>query len=166
MSNLSLYSIQSEYLQLANQLIDAGGEVTPELESALAINKESLQSKAIQYTLIIKDTENDLVALDKEINRLMALKSSREKSNAKLKDLIKNAMLLYEVSEIKGENFKLSFRKSTALKVTDVNIIPAYFFEKVPATSKLINADVKSALTKGEVVPGAELVENKNLQIK
>lgn len=166
MGNLSLYSIQNEYLQLANRIIEAGGEVDEELEAALAVNKENLQEKAVQYTLIIKDQENDVAALDKEITRLTALKSSREKGNEKLKDIITKAMTLYGVSEIRGENFKLSFRKSTQLKITNQDEVPKYFFEKIPATTKLINADVKKALTNGELVPGAELVEKQNLQIK
>lgn len=166
MGNLSLYSIQTEYLQLANRIIEAGGEVDEELEAALAVNKENLQEKAVQYTLIIRDQENDVVALDKEINRLSVLKSSREKGNEKLKDIITKAMQLYGVEKIEGENFKLSFRKSTQLKITNEADIPKYFFEKIPATTKLINKDVKDALTKGEVVAGAELVEKKNLQIR
>jgi hypothetical protein len=163
---LNLYNIQSEYKQLAEKIIEAGGEIDAETEALLAINKDSLQLKAVQYTLIIKDNENDIEALNKEIARLSALKTSRENGNERLKTIIKNAMELYEVTEIKGENFKLSFRKSTSLKITDPEKVPAFFKEKVPATWKIINADVKAALTKGEEVPGAELLNNKNLQIK
>jgi Siphovirus Gp157 len=166
MSNLSLYHIEKEYQALASEIIEAGGELTPELETALAINKDSLQLKAVQFALIIKDQENDIEVVKKEINRLQGLKSSREKSNERLEAIIKAAMELYGVMEIKGENFKLSFRKSTALKITDESKIPAYFKEKVPESWKIINADVKTALTKGEIVEGAELVNNKNLQIK
>lgn len=166
MSNLSLYHIQAEYLQLAQQLLDSGGEVTPEIEEALAINKDNLQNKAVQYTLIMRDNENDLMILEKEINRLSALKTSREKSNEKLKETVSNAMTLYGVTEIKGENFKLSFRKSTSLKITDESKIAPFFKESVPATTKLLNADIKKALANGEAVEGAELVEKMNLQIK
>lgn len=165
MGELSLYNIQIEYQRLASQIIEAGGELTPELETALAMNAENLQAKAVQYTLVIKDFENDITALDKEINRLAGLKTSREKANERLKETITNAMTLYGVEKIEGENFKLSFRKSTQLKITNEADIPKYFFEKIPATMKLINKDVKDALTKGEVVAGAELVEKKNLQI-
>lgn len=165
MGKLSLYNIQIEYQRLASQIIEAGGELTPKLETALAMNAENLQAKAVQYTLVIKDFENDITALDKEINRLAGLKTSREKANERLKEIITNAMTLYGVEKIEGENFKLSFRKSTQLKITNEADIPKYFFEKIPATMKLINKDVKDALTKGEVVAGAELVEKKNLQI-
>jgi Siphovirus Gp157 len=166
MSNLSLYHIEKEYQALASEIIEAGGELTPELETALAINKDSLQLRAVQFALIIKEQEGEVELVKKEISRLNALKASREKSNERLEAIIKAAMELYEVTEIRGENFKLSFRKSTSLKITDESKIPAYFKEKVPESWKPINADIKAALTKGETVEGAELVNNKNLQIR
>lgn len=166
MANLSLYHIQTEYKQLAEQIIESGGEVDEQVENALKINAEQLQEKAVQFALMIKDYENDISAIDKEMERLQGLKSSREKAQKRLKDIISNAMLLYEVSEIKGENFKLSFRESSSVKIEDESLVPMFFKEKQPVTYKIPLAEIKKAITGGESVPGAVLVKSKNLQIK
>lgn len=167
MSNLSLYHIETEYQRLMDAVNDADGEITDEQFSALQINKDQLQHKGIQYTMIIKDQAGDIEKIDKEIARLSKLKASREKGNERLKAIITEAMKLYGVSEIKGDNFRLSFRKSTALKITDEKQIPAKYWEKVPATKALVKADVKKSLVDGKKVPGAELTVNEyNLQIK
>lgn len=167
MGNLSLYHIETEYQRLMDAINDMDGEITDEQFAALQINKDNLQHKAIQYTMIIKDQAGDIEKIDNEIARLTALKGSRTKGNERLKLLITEAMKLYGVSEIKGENFRLSFRKSTALKITDEKQIPAKYWEKVPATKKLVNAEIKKALTNGKKVAGAELsVNDYNLQIK
>ena len=52
---LSLYTIEQNYLTLVENLIDNGGELTPELETELAITKQDLQNKGVCYGFIVKD---------------------------------------------------------------------------------------------------------------
>ena len=42
---LTIYQIEQSYNQLAEELIENGGELTPSLEEALAITEEQLQNK-------------------------------------------------------------------------------------------------------------------------
>jgi phage terminase small subunit len=107
----SLYNIEQEYLEIANQLED--GELSPELETALAINERELQGKAIAYAYVIKEAEDTVSIIDAEIKRLQGLKKDRaEQVTQKLKDTIQNAMELYGITEIKTETLKLNFRRS------------------------------------------------------
>ena len=43
----SLYNINNEYLELINKVENLEGELTPELENALTINKSELEIKSI-----------------------------------------------------------------------------------------------------------------------
>lgn len=163
---MNIFNIQREYLELAETIIEAGGEVTEETEQALAINKDSLQLKAVQYAMVIKEGDNNVSSIDKEIERLEALKTAVKNTNQRLKDTVHKAMELYGITEIKGSNLKLSFGKSKSLEILDEAAIPEKYKVKVPESYKIPKAPITAAIKAGEVVPGAWLKENKNLQIK
>ena len=59
----------------------------------------------------------------------------------------------------------LSFRESTAVSITNEKDIPEAYTEIVK-TAKIDKKAIGDAIKSGKVVPGAELVENMNLQIK
>ena len=61
----SLYNIEKEYLDIANQLED--GELSEELEQALTINQAELQGKAVAYAYVIKESDDTVSAIDAEL---------------------------------------------------------------------------------------------------
>ena len=162
---LNIYNIQREYQELAEIIIDNGGEVTEELETALAINQEELQLKAAQFGLIIKDTDLEISAIDTEIERLTAMKKSRSNMSTRLKETIKSAMEIYGIEEIKTETLKIGFRKSTSVEIEDESLIPDFYKEQV-VTEKISKKEIGDTLKAGQAVPGAYLKQNKNIQIK
>lgn len=161
----SLYHIASEYLAIADQLEESGGEITPDIEQALAINREQLQEKAGNYALVIKDFEHKNAAVDEAIKRLTELKKSRQKAMESLKNRLKSAMELYGVERIESDFVKLSFRKSEAVEIESEDLIPPIFKEQV-VTEKIDKNAIKAALKGGTEVPGARLDKRQNLQIK
>lgn len=162
MSNI--YQIQQEYLSITNQLIESGGELSPEIEQALAINKAEIENKARNYGYVVKSLENDVDAIDEEIKRLQALKTARNKTIDILKDTVKNAMQLYGIEEIKTSTLKLSFRKSESVEVNQDIISESYCNQKVVLTPD--KARIKEAIKNGVCVTGANIIINYNLQIK
>jgi molecular chaperone GrpE (heat shock protein) len=158
----SLYHIASEYLAIADQLEESGGEITPDIEQALAINREQLQEKAGNYALVIKDFEHKNAAVDEAITEL---KKSRQKAMESLKNRLKSAMELYGVERIESDFVKLSFRKSEAVEIESEDLIPPIFKEQV-VTEKIDKTAIKAALKGGTEVPGARLDKRQNLQIK
>ena len=52
---VALYQIEQEYLNIVQSIIDAGGEITEEQETALSISKEQLQNKGVCYCFIVKN---------------------------------------------------------------------------------------------------------------
>jgi hypothetical protein len=161
---MNIYQIEQEYLVLSNDIIEAGGEITPELETALAINKEQLQNKGINYGFVIKSLENDISTIEEEIKRLNALKSSRTKTTELLKSTIKQAMQLYGIEEIKTPTLKINFRKSESVEIDDTILNENYFNHKVVSTPD--KTRIKEAIKSGKNITGAVLNVNFNLQIK
>jgi len=165
MSNLNIYQIEKEYLEFANQLIESGGECTPELELQLTINQEQLEQKARGYGFVVKQMESDVSIIDAEIKRLGELKKARLKTIERLETTVSNAMQLYQINRLETPTLKISFRKSESVEIDDESAISfAYLKEKITYT--IDKAMIKEAIKKGEVVAGARLQINQNIQIK
>ena len=161
----SLYHIAGSYLEIADQLMESGGEITPELETALEINKEQLHEKAGNYALVILEFEHRNTAVDEAIKRLTELKKSRANAADVLKHRLKSAMGLYGIEKIESDFVKLSFRKSEAVEIEDESKVPAMYKEQV-ITEKIDKKAIKDALKEGAEIPGVKLEKRSNLQIK
>jgi hypothetical protein len=165
MSNLNIYQIEKEYLEFANQLIESGGECSPELELQLTINQEQLEQKARGYGFVVKQMESDVSIIDAEIKRLGELKKARLKTIERLETTVSNAMQLYQINKLETPTLKISFRKSESVEIDDESAISfAYLKEKITYT--IDKTAIKEAIKKGEVVAGARLQINQNIQIK
>jgi len=165
MGNLSLFEIESQYKLLADTLIEAGGELTDGMETALQINKTDLETKARSYGYVVLDLESEVEQIEAQIKRLSAMKSARNKTIDRLKETVSNAMQLFEISEVKTATLKLNFRKSESVEIDNLDLLDAtYKVEKVSVTANKVK--IKEDIKAGINVLGAVLQVNQNLQIK
>jgi hypothetical protein len=161
----SLYQIEQTYLTLVESLIENGGELTPELETELSINKEQLQNKGVCYGFIVKELEGNVDLIDLEIKRLQALKKPLLNSIDRLKNNLTQAMQMFDVTELKTPLLKINFRKSESIEVTDIDLLDADFV-KTTITKAADKIAIKEAIKAEIPVRGAVLLTNYNLQIK
>jgi len=161
----SIYQIENEYQLLINQIIEAEGEITPQQELNLQIAKEQLQSKGINYAYVIRKLDFESDVIDAEIKRLSQLKKVRQNLAERLKTNITHAMHNFEVDKIESPLIKLSFRKSQAVEVDDVNSLPAEY-KTIKVTEQADKMKIKQALQNGERIQGCSIITNTNLQIK
>lgn len=160
---MNLYEITREALELASLLETE--ELTPELEEMLLINQEQLQAKAGNYAKVIANIQSDADVIDQEIKRLKAMKESKERAITRLKDAVKNAMVVSNIDKIEHPLFKMSLRRSESVEVDMLEALPSEFVnvKNVVTPDKIA---IKEAIKRGEFVIGARLVENLNFQIK
>jgi hypothetical protein len=163
--NQSIYKIQNDFQLIIAEVINNDGEITPELETALTINKEQLQSKAVDYCYVIKQLDYDCEQIDNEIARLNKLKKVRANLAERLKDTISNAMNLYDVEKIETPLIKLSFRNSESVEITNESQLDACFIVTKTVSTPDKKA-IKDAIKSGQLVCGATISYNKNLQIR
>jgi len=115
----SLYEIQAEYAELTAQLLDADGELTPEMEMALLINQEELEKKAEAYALRIIEFNGLSNMIKAEAERLAKRAEQLDRTSSHLKSIIDAAMKQYNVDKIKTDKVTLSFRKSKSVEVPE-----------------------------------------------
>lgn len=164
----SLYQIEQEYLQIAQSIEDADGVLDEQMEQALIINQEELQTKAVKYALVIRQVDAEAAMLKAEIARMNALKKSKENTVDRLKDAIAGAMQMYGITKIQGDLINLSFRKSQKVMQVDAEMdalsaLPERFLR---TKTEINTSEISAALKAGEDVDGFELVENQSLQLK
>ena len=160
---MNLYNITKEMRLLTLELEE--GELTPELEQSLIITQEQLQEKAIQYAYAIRNVEIDSQAIDNEIKRLKAMKEAKDGAIDRMKEAVRNAMLVSGIDKIESSLFKLSLRRSESVEVVNIDQLP----EVLTTVKKTVSADkvkIKEAIKSGLTVEGAVLTENFSLQIK
>lgn len=165
MNTPTLYGITSELNAILAQLEELGGEITPELEQALAINEEQFVQKAEDYGHAILNLKAMATAAKAEKDRLAALQKFYENAQKRLTDALSTAMQVFGQDKVENATMRLSLRHSTATEVDDLDQLPAeYKTTKVEVVAD--KTAIKKAIQSGEAVPGAHLVENVSLQIK
>ena len=160
----SLFQISKEAQELASALIE--GELSEELELALCINQNELQSKSINYGFAIKSIEADIDTIDAEIKRLQGLKTSRINAIDRMKATVLEALTIYGIEKVESPTLNLSVR----LNPESVELINEYqipdTFKKEKTTVSIDKVAIKNAIKSGEEVPGAILKRTTSLQIK
>lgn len=162
--NNNLFNIQRQYLDLMRQIEEAEGEITPEIDQALTLTQNQLQEAAINIGYVIKTFDYNEAVLKAEIDRLTNLKHKVAKSRELLKNRLSESMQHFGIEKIESTTLKLSFRKSKAVVITDEKVIPAAYLNQPPPEPD--KTAIREAISSGIAVPGAEIIERKNLQIK
>ena len=161
----SIYNIGQELETIFNQIEDNGGEITPELETALTLTQEQIEIKGIKYAYKILSIKNDLSEIDNEIDRLKKIKEREINLQDRLKFILDSTMKHFGIDELKTPTLKVNFRKSESIEIENEDLIDDKF--KVEKVTKSISKTlIKEAIKNGENVLGANISVNYNLQIK
>ena len=174
---LTLYELTAQMAQIEDELMENGGELTPELKAAMTETKESLALKVDNYNALYRNLGASAEALKSEIERLTRLKRTAENAQARVKDRLLWNMRLFGIDKLKGNLCSVSIRKSTSLKVDEEAMLKPYS-ERISQLQGVlppyITVDVKISksgikeMYKGtDALPaGCENVENESLTIR
>ena len=161
----SLYKIDRDLMTLLEAIAEQEGEITPEQDEQLAINRYELETKAVDYSMAILQLNAWVEMADKEAKRVTAIKNAYKKTSETLKQRITDAMERYDIREVKDATIKVSLRKSVQTIIDDLDQVPKqYKTVKVETTPD--KTAIKKAIQEGEIIEGAHLEEKNNLQIK
>lgn len=160
---MNLYELTSEQLYINQLLEENGGELTEELVSLMEVNETNFNDKIEGYCKAIKIMESNLTGVESEIERLQKMKKTYKNSIDRMKETMKNSFVVLGKEKVTLGNFKVSLRNSKAISIIDEDKLPESVFVMKKEVSKTA---IKDLLEQGEIVEGAEYVENKSIQIK
>ncbi len=169
---MKVYEIQAEYEALTamnEALMNLDGDDAQVMKDDLLKQFAELESeasnKAENIVKLIKNLEAESKAFGDEVERLNKKKKSRDNQISYLKtSLLKPLLLKKESGKIDTGLFKLSLRKSESVNIIDADIVPM-IYKSVKKTVTIDKKELKKELKNGGV-QGAELIENKSVQIK
>jgi hypothetical protein len=162
-----LYALTKELATIHNQIIDAEGEITPELEAKLTAIKIPFEDKVKSISTWTLDLDGDVEKIDKEIARLQKHKQVTNNLATRLKEYVKKNMEAAEITKIKSPTLTVSIAASPAsVEIYAETLLPPKFI--VTEVNYIPDKKaIKAALQSGEVVEGAKLITDKtHLRIK
>lgn len=162
MEAITLYQISEDQRRLNAMLEETGGELTPELEEALAITEQNFVSKAENYGKAILHYKQMVAAAKAETDRIKAIQKTCENAIARMEERLRDAMILFDKPKVEMATLKLSLRKSERVVIDDENNLPA---DCIVVKTEVSKTEVKRHLKAGETI-GAHLEENQSLQIR
>lgn len=163
-NNNSLFNIHNEYLQLLGKIEEAEGEITEEIDQALQFTEQRLREEGINVAQMIMMLDLWVGNLDLEISRLEGIRRRANKGGEMLKNRLAAAMNEFGIERLVHDTVTISFRKSEAVEITDERLLPPEYLIQGPTYPG--KTRIKEAIKAGKEVPGAELVQRQNLQIK
>ena len=120
------------------------------------------QDKLTNIALLYKNMTSDA----KQLKELEKEYSDRRKRCEKTAEWCKETLareLAGEKFEDENKRFKISWRKSEKVEITNEDVIPAEFVKQTISFDKLA---MKDAMKHGNVIDGVQLVETQSIQIK
>lgn len=142
---MTLYELTNELQQLLAMAEDP--DVDPEiLRDTIEGVTGEIEVKADGYAKVIRQMESDGAGLKTEIDRLTARKRAIDNSIDRMKEALKNAMILADKPKFKTELFSFNIQKNPKKVIIDAPIenIPTVWL--VPQEPKVDKAAIKAAL--------------------
>lgn len=117
MNKLKLYEIPGAFRAIDALLDESGGELTVEVENALAAVEASLKDRVDAVCALIRESLLDADVVSVEVERLQArVRSSRRKAE-RLKDYLARVLAELGKDKVKGDRFSVSVCKNGAPSV-------------------------------------------------
>ncbi|MBQ6233572.1 MAG: siphovirus Gp157 family protein [Clostridia bacterium] len=169
---MKLYEIADEYQRMLAVMEEYE---MPEdvIQNTLECIQDDADQKIDNIVSMIKDLTGDIEALKKESAALAERAKSKQNNINWLKGYLANYLpkVGYEKKAFENEHHKLSFRMSKATQITDPAAFLKWAQENAPDLLKYKDPEpdktaIKTAINDGREIAFAEIVENRNLQIK
>lgn len=160
----SIYELNRDYQEVAALLDTAESEEELQaINDTLAMLDCSIEEKLENTAKFIKNVESDVQGIKLEIERLQALKKTKENAIERLKGNIEYAMKEKGIDALSVGTFKCGYRKSESVEVDDLKSIPNDYIKTEIKPDKTA---IKKALKAGEEISGVHIQTNMNFYIK
>ncbi len=159
----------TENAKILSQMIDEQQDNETEDKQALIdtleMTEDSINLKLDNIGWLIAETEVKQKAYEEQEAKFKREKDKAKKKVEQLKELISYVLHQKGLNKLETDNYKYSFRKSTATKVLDLEVVPAEFLkEKVTVSADLTK--IKKYIQEHGAVEWAVLEEKQSLQVK
>lgn len=156
-----LYEISDKLAVIHDQIIDADGELTEELEKRLDECNLAIREKTGNIARWILNIDGKVGSVDVEIERLQKRKKFAINLQERLKEYIRINMVRADIQKIETDIFTIAVQKNPpSVDITNEEIIPAGY----KVIKQIISVDKKQLLNdlkEGKKIEGCHIVLDK-----
>lgn len=158
---MTLYEISQ---QIRNAIDFGYDPETGEILDDTALKELEMErdEKLENLILWVKDIRAEEEAIQNEEKALKARREANHRKGDSISQYIQNMLGGQKFSTARCA---VSYRKTTAVNILDVNLIPAEY-RRVKVTEEPDKTAIKNAIKAGNTIPGASLEERQSMSIK
>ena len=138
--------------------LETGEIIAPEKLEALQMDKHE---KLRNIAFVALNAAADAKAYDEQEKKFAARKKAAKATVAWAKETLACELA---GKKMKEAEFSISYRKSEAVEIADLNSVPDEFL--VPQPPKVDRAGLKEAIKGGAVIDGVTIAEKQNIQVR
>ena len=154
-----LYELSEQMIGLQALMDD--DECDIDLTDTLDALEGDLQVKSEGLLAFVANIGSDVDAIDHEIKRLKARKTTMTNRQDSLREYLRSNMDKADINRIDCPLFSITLSKARPVAViTNANVLPAEY-TVTKTTTAPVKAEILKALKAGAEIPGAELGESK-----
>jgi hypothetical protein len=162
----TLYELSKSVALIVQDVVDAEGELSTELEKRLENTGLAFKDKAFNIGKWCLNIDGNVESIDRELVRLEHRKRTQQNLQKRLKDYLKYCMENAGLNKLDLQTFIISIAKNPpSVEIDDEEKLPAQYttiIETKTIDKKKLLADIKD-----HEIPGAHLVTDKvHLRIK
>lgn len=164
-ATLTLWALSDEYQQVADRLIDAGGELTPDLAAELDAIQGAFREKAESVALYLRNLQASAEAAASEARRLTELAAVRSRAADGLKRYLLVHMERTGETKIETDRIRLRVQQNSRPSIhwtAEPELIPDPYRKTVYA---LDGEKVYQAWKAGTPLPGFTVERGSHLRI-
>lgn len=155
-NNKSLPLIVAEMSVILNQIVEAGGELSPEMETAFDNLGGQLQTKTDSYAFFMDRLDNEADFWKAKADSYLKVSRACANLKGRLNDSIKLAMRQLDTDEVKGNDMRFKLSKLAPKLVLEESALPAEY--KMVVTTMVPDKErIKEDLGNKVEIPGATL---------
>ena len=152
----TLFEINQEILSCID--LETGEIIAPEKLENLQMDK---RDKLRNIAFVALNAAADAKAYEEQEKKFAARKKAAKATVAWAKETLARELAGQKMKEAE---FSISYRKSEAVEIADLNSVPDEFL--VPQPPKVDKAGLKEAIKGGAVIDGVTIAEKQNIQIR
>jgi hypothetical protein len=155
----TLISLAQEAMQLSQAILEAGGELTPEVEAALTANTQALVTKLDGYVYIQDRLEMEAAHWKTRAEQCMSVSRTYSSARERLRESVKRVMIEMDQTDLRGSEHRFKLVKSKPRLVINEAEIPAEY--QMQVTTMVPDKErIREDLEMGATIPGARFEES------
>ncbi len=157
----TLYELKDKYLKLLEMVTEEDSAAFLETLESL---EDAIEDKAENIVCVLKEMEGDINILKVEEKRLKERRQALEKRREHLRWYLQDELEVMNIPNIKTARFTISLKNNPPkVNVISEDLIPINF---IKASYSVDKSALKEALENGQEIDGAELIQERSVQIR